>query len=290
MSGDGWKLIHDDCVNAVRSMADHSVGMSVFSPPFASLYTYSDNERDMGNSGSDSEFIRHFSFLIAELRRVMIPGRVVAVHCMDMPTLKSKHGRIGVFDFPGALIRAMERRGFVFDGRITIWKNPVTAMQRTKSIRLLHKQIKKDSAMSGNGLPDYLLKFKAPGENPDPVEHSKEDLPVGTWQKYASPVWMDIDMGKTLQYRSAREEEDERHICPLQLEVIERAIHLWSKKGDVVLSPFAGIGSEGYEAIRLGRKFVGVELKESYFRLAAKNLQAAEDEAKSEDLFAMADA
>lgn len=275
-----------DCVEVARETPDASIDLSIFSPPFASLYTYSNSDRDMGNSRNDREFYRHFQFLIRELNRIMKPGRIVAVHCMDMPLMKGRDGEIGMKDFPGKIIRSFERCGFVFDGRITIWKNPVVEMQRTKSIRLLHKQIKKDSAISGPSAPDYLLKFKHKGENKEPITHTNESFSVDRWQKYASPVWMDIQQSKTLQYMSARDDKDEKHICPLQLDVIERAIALWSNPGDLVLSPFAGIGSEGYQALKMGRRFVGIELKESYWNLAVKNLGQALLELSQEELFA----
>ncbi len=274
-----------DCVEVARELPADSVDFSVFSPPFASLYTYSNSDRDMGNSRNDLEFYKHFQYLIRELERVIKPGRVVAVHCMDMPKMKGRDGEIGMKDFSGKLIRSFERCGFVYDGRITIWKNPVVEMQRTKSIRLLHKQLKKDSSVSGPSAPDYLLKFKKRGVNPDPITHTNESFPVDLWQKIASPVWMDIDQGNTLQYMQARDEKDEKHICPLQLDVIERALLLWSKPGDVVLSPFAGIGSEGYQALKMHRKFIGIELKRSYWEVAARNMGQALSELSQENLF-----
>jgi len=283
-----YSLHMGDCVEVSRELPDESVDFSVFSPPFASLYTYSNSDRDMGNSRNDKEFYRHFQYLIRELHRVIKPGRVVAVHCMDMPMMKSRDGEIGVKDFSGKLIRSFERCGFVYDGRVTIWKNPVVEMQRTKSIRLLHKQLKKDSAISGPSAPDYLLKFKKRGINPNPINHTNESFPVDLWQKIASPVWMDIDQGNTLQYMQARDAKDEKHICPLQLDVIERALLLWSKPGDVVLSPFAGIGSEGYQALKMGRRFIGIELKKSYWEVATRNLGQALHELSQENLFPVA--
>lgn len=297
-SGDNFQLYNGDCVEVVRGLADESIHFSVFSPPFASLYTYSNSERDMGNAANESEFFRHFDFFITELLRVIKPGRAVCVHCMDMPRLKSKDGRIGAYDFRGDIIRHFEKAGFEYDGTVTIWKDPVTAMQRTKSIRLLHKQLTKDSAMSSWALPDYVCKFKKPGENAEPVEGeldhfagdktqfaSQGRLSIDVWQRYASPVWMDIDPSNTLQFRSAREPNDERHIAPLQLDVIERCIQLWTNANDVVLSPFAGIGSEGYVACKLGRKFIGIELKPSYYKIACKNLAAGEEKARERRLF-----
>lgn len=282
---DQYSLHLGDCVEVARELPDSSIDFSVFSPPFASLYTFSNSDRDMGNSRNDREFYRHFQYLIRELFRVMKEGRVIAVHCMDMPKMKGRDGEIGMKDFSGKIIRSFERCGFVYDGRITIWKNPVVEMQRTKSIRLLHKQLKKDSSVSGPSAPDYLLKFKKRGDNPDPITHTNESFPVDLWQEIASPVWMDIKQGNTLQYMSGRDEKDEKHICPLQLDVIERAILLWSNPGDVVLSPFAGIGSEGYQSIKMGRKFIGIELKRSYYDLAVKNLDEAISEVNQQSLF-----
>lgn len=261
-----------DCVELIRGVADNSIHLSIFSPPFADLYTYSDHPNDMGNCRDYDEFAQHFSFLIPELLRVMMPGRLVAIHCMDMPIVKQREGFIGVRDFPGMLIKAFQDQGFIFHCRVTIWKDPVTAMQRTKALGLLHKQVKKDSSMSRTGLADYLVVMRKHGDNPEPISNIK--IPVSVWQKYASPVWMDINQTNTLQYRSARADKDEKHICPLQLEVIERATILWSNEGDTVLSPFMGIGSEGYVALGLGRKFIGFELKDSYFAQAVKNLES----------------
>lgn len=270
---DRYSIYHADCVEVVRGLPDRSVGYSIFSPPFASLYTYSNSVRDMGNVRNATEFFGQFQFLVRELRRVMKPGRLVSFHCMLLPTSKQMHGFIGLDDFRGDLIRAFRDAGFIHHSEVVIWKDPVTAMQRTKALGLLHKTIRKDSSMSRQGIPDYLVTMRMPGENAiaDRIEHP-DDLPVTEWQKLASPVWMDIDPSDTLQYRSAREHDDERHICPLQLEVIRRGMKLWSKPGDVVLSPFMGIGSEGFVALEMGRKFVGAELKQSYFEQAARNL------------------
>jgi DNA modification methylase len=270
-----FAMYHGDCVDVLTGLPDASVGYSVFSPPFASLYTYSASPRDMGNVSSHAEFFEQHAFMVRELYRVLKPGRLVSAHCMLLPTSKSRDGFIGLTDFRGQLIRQFQECGFIFHSEVVIWKDPVTAMQRTKALGLLHKQIKKDSCMSRQGIPDYLVTLRKPGDNPEPVAHTDEDFPVQLWQKYASPVWMDIDPSDTLQYRSAREEDDERHICPLQLEVIRRGLKLWSNPGDVVLSPFAGIGSEGYVALQEGRRFVGAELKASYYKQAVANLQAA---------------
>jgi DNA modification methylase len=271
-----YAIYHGDCVDIVRALPDESVHYTIFSPPFRSLYTYTNSPRDMGNSTTAGEFGEHFAHLVPELFRVTKPGRLLSFHCMLLPTSKTKDGVIGLDDFRGELIAAFKREGWIHHSEVVIWKDPVTAMQRTKALGLLHKQIKKDSCMSRQGIPDYLITMRKPGVNPEPVTHTDESFPVQMWQRYASPVWMDINPSDTLQYRSARQAEDERHICPLQLQVIDRGIELWSNPGDVVLSPFAGIGSEGYVALRKGRRFVGAELKESYYEQAVKNLHAAE--------------
>lgn len=279
-NGNGWEMRMGDCVEEVGAMADDSIHYSIYSPPFASLYTYSNSDRDMGNCDSGEQFAEHYKFLVKELFRVTKPGRLTSFHCMNMPTSKVRDGHIGIRDFRGELIRIHEDAGWYMHSEVVIWKDPVTAMQRTKALGLLHKQIKKDSCMSRQGIPDYLVTMRKPGDNPERVEHTNEDFPVDLWQKIASPVWMDINPSETLQYRSARENNDERHICPLQLEVIRRGLMLWSNKGDTVLSPFAGIGSEGYESIRYGRKYIGIELKESYWNCAVNNLKMAERELK----------
>ena len=276
VSGNGYTAFHADCVEVVAQLPDRSVDYSIFSPPFASLYTYSNSPRDMGNCRNDAEFFEHFAHLIKQLRRVMKPGRNVSFHCMLMPTSKERDGYIGLRDFRGDLIRAFQAEGFIYASEVCIWKDPVTAMQRTKALGLLHKTVRGNAAMSRQGIPDYLVTMRAPGEaSPDDRVKHGEDYPVSKWQQVASPVWMDIDPSDTLQFRSAREHDDERHICPLQLEVIRRGIDLWTNPGDVVLSPFMGIGSEGYVALEMGRRFVGVELKSSYFRQAALNLESA---------------
>jgi DNA modification methylase len=279
---DRYTAIHGDAVDALKGLPDESIGYSIFSPPFASLYTYSNSPRDMGNVRDDAEFFAHLDFLIAELRRVMKPGRNVSFHCMDMPSSKERDGVIGLKDFPGDLLRAFQKHGFIFHAKVTIWKDPVTAMQRTKALGLLHKSVRENAAMCRQGIPDYLITVRAPGAC-ERVTHGAE-YPVDLWQKVASPVWMDINPSDTLQYRSAREHDDERHICPLQLQVIERGVMLWTNPGDIVLSPFMGIGSEGYVSLEMGRRFIGVELKASYFQQAVANLAAAT--AKTADLFA----
>jgi DNA modification methylase len=280
---DSYALYHGDCVEVLRGLPDASVGYSIFSPPFASLYTYSNSPRDMGNVRSDEEFFEHFDYLIAELRRVMKPGRNVSFHCMDMPSSKERDGVIGLKDFPGDLLRAFQRHGFIFHAKATIWKDPVTAMTRTKALGLLHKSIRERSEMTRMGIPDYLITVRAPGES-EHVTHTAEEFPVSLWQRIASPVWMDIDQSDTLQFRSARDHDDERHICPLQLEVIRRGIMLWTNPGDIVLTPFGGIGSEPYTAVEMGRKAVAVELKASYFKQMVANVAAAQK--KTADLFA----
>lgn len=271
-----------DCVQLIRDVEDESIGFSIFSPPFAELYTYSDKLEDMGNSKDYNEFFQAFKYLVRELYRVMWSGRNVAVHCMDLPIQKGKEGYIGLRDFSGMILQAFSDAGFIYHSRVTIWKNPVTEMQRTKALGLLHKQVKKDASMSRVGIPDYLMVFRKPGEHLHPV---KCGINVDTWQKYASPVWMDIDYSNTLNGIAGREDDDEKHICPLQLDTIERAICLWSNTGDTVLTPFMGIGSEVYQAIKMGRKGIGFELKESYFNLAIRNIKTIEIEKKQKSLF-----
>lgn len=277
-----YAMYQGDCVETMQGIPDNSVHYSIFSPPFASLYTYSNSDRDMGNSRDNNEFQQHFLYLIVQLYRVIMPGRLVSVHCMNLPAMKSRDGFIGVKDFRGDIIRAFTEAGFIFHSEVTVWKNPVTEMQRTKALGLLHKQIRKDSAMSRQGLPDYIVTFRKPGENPEPIPHTHETFPVDVWQRYASPVWMDIRQSNTLQRKSARDEKDEKHICPLQLDVIERCIDLWTNPDDIVLDPFAGIGSVPYQAVIMGRRGLGVELKDSYFAQAINNMElaAADYEAK----------
>ena len=275
--GTGWDFHLGDCVEVVGKIPSDSIGYSIFSPPFASLYTYSASDRDMGNCRDAEAFYEHFRFLTKELHRVMMPGRCLSFHCMNLPYSKERDGFIGIRDFRGELIRMFEAEGFIFHSEVCIWKDPVTAMQRTKAIGLLHKQIKKDSTISRQGIPDYLVTMRKRGVNPEPVSHTNETFPVQLWQKYASPVWMDINPSDTLQRESAREEKDERHICPLQLQVIQRGLDLWSNPGDLVLSPFGGIASEGFMAVKMGRRFIGSELKESYWVQGCRNLKAAEE-------------
>lgn len=300
--GNNFAAYHCDCVDMIRGLPSDSVDFHIFSPPFASLYTYSNSDRDLGNSRTYEEFSEHYRYVASELYRVLKPGRLMSVHCMNLPTSKERDGYIGIQDFRGDLIRLHQRDGFIYHSEVTIWKDPVTAMQRTKALGLLHKTIRKDSAMSRQGIPDYLVTFRKPGDNPDPIPHEPHEFPVERWQRYASPVWVTtrgvddegfaicsgesdgtadgtVNPSDTLQRESAREDKDERHICPLQLPVIERAVKLWTKVGDTVCSPFAGIGSEGYVALKLGRRFIGAELKASYYGQCVRNLHAAEIEA-----------
>lgn len=302
-----YAIYHADTVEVAKNLPDNSVHFSVFSPPFESLYTYSNSDRDMGNSKDSGEFWQQYLYLVKEQFRVMKPGRIVAIHCMNLPTSKQNDGFIGVRDFRGELIRAYQDAGFIFHSEVVIWKDPVVAMQRTKALGLLHKTIKKDSSMSRMGIPDTMIMMRKPGDNSEPisgaftyyvgdqpapgfkrhvwndgrecwiVEDGSMNTSVDVWQRYASPVWMDINQTDTLNFREGRESDDERHICPLQLDVIQRCLQLWSMPGDIVWSPFMGIGSEGYMSIKAGRKFIGAELKESYFKLACRNMTAAKE-------------
>lgn len=279
-----YKAYRGDCVQLIKSLPDESIGLSVFSPPFAELYTYSSHVEDMGNSKDYKEFLVQFGYLVKELHRVVMSGRNVAVHCMDLPIQKGKHGFIGLRDFSGMIIKAFTENGFIYASRVTIWKNPVVEMQRTKALGLLHKQVKKDSTMSRVGIPDYVLIFRKDGDRDNPVTNT--ELSVDLWQEYASPVWMDINQGNTLQgYRNARDEQDEKHICPLQLDVIKRLVHLYTNKGDTVYTPFGGIGSEGFQSVKMGRKAILHELKESYFDLLKKNMETLVSSQKQEQLF-----
>jgi DNA modification methylase len=278
-------LYHGDCVHVMKGLPDESVGFSVYSPPFGDLFVYSDSVADLGNVTSDEQFFEQYSHVVAELYRVLKPGRLVAVHCTDLPTRKFKDGVIGVKRFSDAIGEAHEAAGFIFHCRVTVWRDPVVEMQRTKALGLLYNQIQKDSAMSRVGLADYVMVFRKPGDNAEPIGHCPDDFPVDRWQQWASPVWMDIRQGNVLNVRVAREAQDEKHLCPLQLDLIERAITLWSNEGDTVLSPFMGIGSEGYVAVKCGRRYVGAELKEAYFRQAVRNVDEIEAERATGDFF-----
>lgn len=271
-----YSIYNGDSCEIMNSIPDNSIHYSIFSPPFADLYVYSNSERDMGNCKSKSEFYEHFKFIVKELYRIMMNGRLVSFHCMNLPTSKQKDGFIGITDFRGELIKLFQDCGFIYHSEVCIWKDPVIAMQRTKALGLLHKQIKKDSAMCRQGIPDYLVTMRKPGDNPERVEHTNETFPVQIWQNYASPVWMDINPSDTLQRTSARDEKDEKHICPLQLDVIRRGINLWTNENDIVFTPFMGIGSEIYQALKMNRRGIGIELKESYYKQAVKNCENAE--------------
>lgn len=274
--GDRFAAYHGDCVSIVGQWPDASVDFTVYSPPFSNLFVYSDSAADMGNAGTDAEFFEHYGFLLRELYRVTVPGRLSAVHCSDLPLQKWKDGVIGIKDLSGDIIKAHQAAGWVLHSRVTIWKSPVVEMTRTKALGLLYQQLQKDSARSRAGMPDYLLVFRKDGDNPKPIRHTPKDFPLDQWQEWASPVWMTVSQTRTLNAATAREDKDERHLCPLQLDVIERALTMWSNPGDVVASPFMGIGSEGVSAIRYGRRFMGCELKEAYFRQAVEHLDAAD--------------
>lgn len=293
-----YSIYNADCVEVCSGLPSNSIDFTIFSPPFSSLYTYSNSERDMGNSKDDEEFFMHFGYLVDNLFRLTKPGRIVAFHCMNIPAMKERDGYIGIKDFRGDLIRCFQKRGFIFHSEHCIWKDPLIEATRTKAIGLMHKQLCKDSTLCRSGLPDYLIAMRKPGENAEPVAHENGldyfmgDNPPTTgnlsherWRRYASPVWMDIRQTYTLNATAAREEDDERHICPLQLDTIERGIQLWSNPGNVVLSPFMGIGSEGYVAVKDDRRFIGVELKEAYFTVAENNMKQAEEERKEQRLF-----
>ena len=284
---DRYALYNADTTEAIKNIPDNSVGLEVFSPPFNSLYTYSNSDRDLGNSRNDDEFYTHFEFIAKDLYRILMGGRIMAVHCMQIPAMKERDGYIGIKDFRGDLIRLFQKCGFVYHGEVTVWKDPVMEMQRTKALGLLHKQIKKDSARSRMGLPDYIIFMRKDTDNEEPVTHTDESFPVDLWQdyaspvwrEYASPVWWNINQSNTLN-RMFADEESEKHICPLQLDVIERIIKLYTNEGDTVFTPFMGIGSEVYQAVKMGRKGMGIELKAEYFNQAVQNLETLDDERK----------
>lgn len=284
-STDRYTLINGDTTEVIRGVPDNSIGLIVYSPPFSSLYTYSNSDRDLGNSRNDDEFFTHFEFIVKEMYRILMPGRIMAVHCMQIPAMKERDGYIGIKDFRGDLIRLFQKCDFIFHGEVTIWKDPVVEMQRTKALGLLHKQLKKDSSKTRMGLPDYIVFMRKPGDNTEPIEHNNENFPVDLWQdyaspvwrEYASPVWWNINQSDTLN-RMFADEESERHICPLQLPVIERCLKLYSNEGDTVFTPFMGIGSEVYQSVKMNRKAIGIELKPEYYEQAVMNLRALDNE------------
>lgn len=275
--GDTFSAWQGDCCDIVRQLPANSVGFSVYSPPFSGLYLYNDSVADMGNCADDAEFFRHYRFLAAELYRVIRPGRLVAVHCKDLVYYQTQRGTAGLRDFPGDLIRTHIEAGFDFHSRVTIWRCPVREMTKTKAHGLLYKQLRADSSFSRQGLPEYYVVFRKwakEGDEVVPVTHTHESFPLDQWQEWASPVWMSTR--ETGVLNADRDPKDEKHICAMPLDIIERALVLWSNPGDVVLSPFMGIGSEGYQAVKAKRRFIGIELKESYWRQAVKNLERAE--------------
>ena len=288
---DQYAMYCGDTTEVIKGVPDDSIGLIVYSPPFSSLYTYSNSDRDLGNSRNDEEFFRHFDFIVNELYRILMPGRIMAVHCMNIPAMKERDGYIGIKDFRGDLIRCFQKRGFIYHSEVTIWKNPVTEMQRTRALGLLHKQIKKDSSKSRMGMPDYIVFMRKPGDNPKPITHTNESFPVSLWQNVASPaweitppVWNDINQSNTLN-RMFSDEESEKHIAPLQLDVIERIVNLYSNPDDTVFTPFMGIGSEVYQSVKMGRKAIGIELKDAYFEQAVKNMKSLEEEKAQMTLF-----
>ena len=288
---DRYAMYCGDTTEVIGGVDDDSVGLIVYSPPFSSLYTYSNSDRDLGNSRNDDEFFAHFDFIVNELYRILMPGRIMAVHCMNIPAMKERDGYIGIKDFRGDLIRCFQKHGFIYHSEVTIWKNPVTEMQRTKALGLLHKQIKKDSSKSRMGMPDYIVFMRKQGDNPEPITHTNESYPVSLWQNVASPaweltppVWNDINQSNTLN-RMFSDEESEKHIAPLQLDVIERIVNLYSNPNDVVFTPFMGIGSEVYQSVKMGRRAIGIELKDAYFEQAVKNMKSLEDEQAQISIF-----
>ena len=273
--GDGWAAYNADCVSVAQQLPNECIDFSVYSPPFGQLFVYSDSALDMGNSSSDGEFSEHYAFMVREKFRLTKPGRLTAVHCSDLPLTKWKDGAVGIKDFSGDIIRIHQDAGWIYHSRRTIWKCPVVEMTRTKHVGLLYKQLRKDSSKSRGGMPDYLLTFIKPGENASPISHDALDFPVEQWQEWASPVWMTVNQTNVLNVKGVRSEKEEKHLCPLQLDVIERALVLWSNPGDTVLSPFMGIGSEGYMSVKAKRRFIGTELKEAYWKQACVNLAGA---------------
>lgn len=276
--GDQWAAYHGDCVDVLRQLPDDTVDLSIYSPPFSNLFVYSESVADMGNSATDEEFAKHYRYAVRELFRLTKPGRLTAVHCTDLPLTKWRDGAVGIRDFSGRIIQLHQDEGWTYHGRRTIWRCPVVEMTRTKHVGLLYKQLRADSAKSRGGMPDYLLTFVKPGENAEPITHTPGDFPLAQWQEWASPVWMTVNQTNVLNVEAARDARDERHLCPLQLDVIQRALVLWSNTGDTVCSPFMGIGSEGVMALRAGRRFVGIELKESYWREAVSHFSTEESQ------------
>lgn len=305
--GEGWAVYHGDSIEILKAIPDNSIHYSIFSPPFSDLFTYSDSERDIGNSKGDKEFNKHFGFLVPNLFRIIMPGRLCSIHCMDLLATITKDGFIGLKDFPGKIINLFENAGFIYHSRVTIWKDPLIQAVRTKALGLAHKQISKDSSRCNMGLSDYIVTMRKPGENPEPISHGrgfekyigdrpepkkqkhndprKNKYSHEVWQRYASPVWMDINQTNTLNISAARDEKDEKHICPLQLDTIARCLELWTNEGDIVLDPFSGIGSVGYESIKRGRRYIGIELKKSYYAQSIRNLDKLEWENKQLKLF-----
>lgn len=305
--GEDWAMYNGDCIEVIKEIPSESVHYSVFSPPFAQLFTYSDSERDMGNTKGFEDFKEHFQYMVADLFRVMMSGRLVSVHCMDILATITHDGFIGLRDFPGLIISMLEKEGFIYHSRVCIWKDPLVQATRTKALALAHKQISKDSTRCAMGLPDYIITLRKPGENKEPVSHGrgfeqyigeqkepdrqKTDDPRTNkyshqvWQRYASPVWWDIRQTNTLNVMAARDDKDEKHICPLQLDTIARCLELWTNEKDIVVSPFAGIGSEGYQSLLMNRKFIGIELKESYYNQACKNMMKADYEKRQLKMF-----
>jgi len=288
--GENFSIYNGDCVRVIKEIPDNSVHFNIFSPPFANLYIYSNDLADMGNCKDIDEFFEQFDYLIPELFRITKPGRLCAVHCKQLVKYKGRDGRAGIIDFRGKIIEHFEKFNWQYHSEVTIWTDPVLEMQKTKAHGLLYKQVRKDASFSRQGLPDYLVIFRKWAEEDEedliePVEHTKENFPLPIWQNYASPVWMDIQRTNVLNVQQAREDKDEKHICPLQLDVIERAIDLWTNPGDIVFSPFLGIGSEIYQAVKMGRRGIGIELKESYFEWSYKNIMMAVQENNQVPLF-----
>jgi len=291
VQGERFYAVNADCVEFSASLPDNSIGFSVYSPPFAHLFVYSDSERDMGNVANEAEFKALYAHLVREKFRITKPGRLTAVHCSDLPRTKGTHGTVGLYDFPADIREVHEAAGWTYHSRITVWKDPVIEMQRTKALGLLYKQIQTDSTRSRQGMPDYVLIFRKTPEDESQADKVGQDaklFPVSMWQQWASPVWMDINQTDVLNVKVAREDKDERHLCPLQLDLIERCIRLWTNPGDTVFSPFMGIGSEGWAALKADRRFIGSELKPAYFRQAAKNLAYMESESSAPNLLALA--